>query len=139
MEKRCKNASAQRELHGEKGGESHLPRRPPRRSHQNQPGLKMSLYPSTSLREPDACTGWGVFECVGGKRIRPQRCAGQAHAQIGILGYIPGIPAAQGEQCVFAKVIAGPPKQERHFVKRKTGWEQSELNIVFQPPLRRQP
>ena len=105
----------------------------------NPHGLQEPFQPARTLGNPDPGGLGGFFICLKFDHVAAIAQARKAQPEIGILGHIPGIPAADRAQCTGAEMIAGAPEQERQGETRMRPQEEAELDRIFQVPLPGQP
>ena len=80
-------------------------------AHMHPPGDGIAFQPARALLDPGQKPAIGFLVRRGVDQLGPEAMPRQPDAQIGILGHVPGIPAADPFQDVAAKEQGGPAKR----------------------------
>src|SRR5262245_50603914 len=106
MQQRHERIAADDELKSQHAGAAKVAKKLPWLPHVHEPGLHPAPEPARALPEPPAAVGRRFFISGGGDHCRSVAETGKPNAEIGILGYIVWIPAANFTQRLGAKMIS---------------------------------
>ena len=109
------------------------------RPHVDPPGHRVALEPARALLDPRDRAAVGFL--VGGeiRNLDAQAHARQAHAQVGVLGDVPGVPRARPFQRLAAEELRRAAKGHDQPHARHAGQDGAEKRGVFDREAARQP
>ena len=97
-----------------------------------RPGHHVALDPARALPDPGQGAAVRLFPRDGVDQFGPVAVAGQADAQIGILGHVVRIPAAQRLQRGAAEEQRGAAQRDRQAQALQAGQDHAEPGGVFE-------
>ena len=139
MHQRGQHIAADDELEAEKSRQSEIAQQPARLPHVHQPGLDPAFEPARALAQPGAELRRRLL--IGGRidHARSIAEARQPHAEIGILGDVIGIPAADLAQRRGMEMIGRAAERQRQPQRGQSRQEHVELPGIFRRVETREP